>query len=133
MYIEFSNGIVRALLKTTLTEHLWTSFFLLFFPLLSSTLFKNSNPTNPPFSGGDRMLRHPWRRIQRCRRDSGSLCSFIISIYLNGNFAGIAMRQLIIQVSVFGSCRGAGMAQGFLDNAQIFGFLVKQGATGMTQ
>ena len=39
------SGIVRALLKTTLTEHLWASFFLLSFPLLSSTLFKNSNPT----------------------------------------------------------------------------------------
>ena len=32
--MEPPNGIVRALLKTTLTEHLWTSFFLYYINLL---------------------------------------------------------------------------------------------------
>lgn len=55
------------------------------------------------------------------------------SIYLNGNFAGVTMRQLIIQVGVLSSRRGAGMAQGFLDDTQIFRFLVEQGTAGMAQ
>ena len=128
MYIELPNGIVRALLKTTLTEHLWTSFFLLFFPLLSSTLFKNSNPTTLIFLDATPSMAHP--ALSPRLRFS---CSFIISIYLNGNFAGVTMRQLIIQVGILSSRRGAGMAQGFLNDAQIFRFLVEQGAAGVAQ
>ena len=39
MYMKSPNGIVRALLKTTLTGHLWASFFCLFLVSIFSYYF----------------------------------------------------------------------------------------------
>ena len=104
MYMELPNGMVRALLKTTRIGDLWASFFR-YTDFIISCFSRFSRLDN----------------------------NVLISIHLNGNFAGVTMRQLIIQVGVLSSRRGAGMAQGFLDDTQIFRFLVEQGTAGMAQ
>ena len=45
----------------------------------SLLLYSKIRTPQPSFSGRDRMLRHPWR-IQRCRRDSGSLVRSFLNL-----------------------------------------------------